>query len=89
MPEPNHTCSDCGVELGQLHDLGCLKERCPFCFGQLPICDCIFNLLDLNRAEREVVEEFIDDLEEPLYGIMKRWRATFDDKGRIPFGMEP
>ena len=88
MPDPKRTCSDCGVELGQFHDRACLKERCPFCGGHVPLCDCIFSQLDLNPEEREVVEEFIDDLEEPLFSIMQRWRAKLDDKGRIPFGKE-
>jgi len=89
MAKPERTCSDCGTKIGELHDRGCLKERCPFCFGQLPLCDCIFVVLDLNPAEREIVEEYIDDMEEPLQSIVLRWRSVLDGKGRIPFGSEP
>lgn len=87
MNEPERTCSDCGAQLGQLHDRGCLYERCPYCMGQLPLCDCIYEVLELNPEERVVVEEYIDDMEEPLHSIMM-WRSTLDRKGRIPFGSE-
>lgn len=33
-------CHDCGVEEGQLHELGCDMERCPKCFRQLISCGC-------------------------------------------------
>jgi hypothetical protein len=46
-------------------------------------------VLALNPEEREVVEEYIDDMEEPLHGIMMRWRSALEAKGRIPFGSEP
>ena len=82
-------CSDCRATTGQLHDLGCLKERCPFCLGQLPLCDCIYDVLALNPEEQKVVEGFIDDMEEPLHGIMMRWHAALARKGRFPFGPEP
>jgi hypothetical protein len=89
MTEPEGACPDCGTQIGQLHDRGCLKERCPFCLGQLPLCDCIYDVLALNLEEREVVEEYIDDMEEPLHGIMMRWHSALERKGRIPFGSEP
>jgi hypothetical protein len=89
MIESERICSDCGTKFGQLHDLGCLKERCPFCSGQLPLCDCIYDVLALNPKEREVVEDYIDDMEEPLHGLMMRWRSALEDKGRIPFDSEP
>jgi hypothetical protein len=44
------TCPDCGVRSGELHDLFCLKERCPFCGGQLASCDCARNVLKLSQA---------------------------------------
>src|SRR4051812_34517030 len=70
------TCPDCGTAWGQLHEPFCIKERCPFCGGQLVACDCIFTVLDLDDAEREAVEEFEDDTVEPLRGIVARWRAA-------------
>lgn len=33
-------CSDCAVEIGQLHVDGCCVERCPACRGSALICDC-------------------------------------------------
>ena len=45
------TCLDCGVRIGELHDLFCTKERCPFCGGQLISCDCIRNVLKLSEEE--------------------------------------
>jgi len=36
-------CGDCGVEEGELHQLGCDLERCPICEGQFISCDCNYN----------------------------------------------
>lgn len=80
------TCPGCGVAVGQLHDLFCTKERCPFCGGQLASCECIVTVLDLNDDEREAVDEYEDDSVEPLRGIMGRWHAALEAEGRIPFG---
>jgi ankyrin repeat protein len=79
------TCLDCGVQNGDLHDLFCLKERCPFCSGQLASCDCIRNVLKLSEEECRVLDEYIDDSVPPLSDIMQRWREALDRKGRVPF----
>jgi len=34
------SCPDCGCDEGDLHDLLCEFEECPFCGGQLISCDC-------------------------------------------------
>lgn len=81
-------CPDCGAAWGQLHEPSCLKERCPYCGGQLATCDCIFTVLDLNGVERTAVEEYIDDWVEPLKSICARWQQALEEKGRIPFGQE-
>lgn len=38
--DPNTTCGDCGVMLGEQHLGGCDIERCPACHGQLISCEC-------------------------------------------------
>lgn len=83
------TCPDCGAEDGRLHDLFCTKEQCPFCRGQLMSCDCMEDVLGLGKEERQVVEEYINDSVEPLQGIMSRWKAALNEKGRIPFKSIP
>ena len=35
-----HGCGDCAVKEGQIHELGCDMERCPFCGRQLISCGC-------------------------------------------------
>jgi hypothetical protein len=83
------TCPDCGVRSGELHDLFCLKERCPFCGGQLASCSCIGNLLKLSDSEQQALDEYVDDSVPPLSNIMQRWRGALAKKGRIPFEAFP
>src|SRR6478672_9937341 len=83
------TCPDCGVRSGELHDLFCLKERCPFCRGQLATCSCIGNVLKLSGSEQQAVDEYVDDSVPPLSNIMERWRDALAKKGRIPFEAFP
>jgi ankyrin repeat protein len=79
------TCPDCGVRNGELHDLFCTKERCPFCGGQLMSCDCIRSVLKLSDSEQQALDEYIDDSVPPLSDIMQRWRDALAEKGRVPF----
>jgi hypothetical protein len=81
----NQNCLDCDAEPNNFHEPFCLKERCPFCDGQLATCDCIIDVLDLNEQERTAVEEYVDDSAEPLKTICGRWFAALDEKGRIPW----
>lgn len=79
------TCDDCGCPEGELHELFCLRERCPFCGAQLVSCGCISTVLNLSPDEQRAVDEYIDDSVEPLKGINERWVKTLNRKGRVPF----
>lgn len=83
--DPTEACDDCGAGAGELHELFCTRERCPFCDGQLITCDCIRTVLQLNSEETRAVDEYIDDSEEPLRSIMERWESALEEKGRVPF----
>jgi hypothetical protein len=83
--DPTEICDDCGVADGQLHDLFCTRERCPFCGHQLITCDCVDEVLHLTPEEKKAREDYIDDSVEPLKGIMERWKAALRERGRIPF----
>lgn len=78
-------CPDCKVAEGQLHELFCLKERCPFCGGQLATCECLGRVLQLTPEEQQCVDEYVDDSIPPLSNIMTRWRSALEHKGRVPF----
>jgi hypothetical protein len=79
------TCLDCGCCEGQLHELFCTRERCPFCGGQLVSCPCISEILNLLPDEQRVVDEYIDDEVEPFKEINERWVKAINKKGRVPF----
>jgi len=81
-------CPDCGTPSGKLHELFCTKERCPFCGGQLVSCGCIVTVLRLTEVERQAVEDYVDDSEEPLLSINRRWREMLEAKGRVAFVAE-
>lgn len=83
------TCPDCEVRSGELHDLFCTKERCPFCGGQLMSCDCIRSVLKLSEEESRALDEYVDDSVPPLSQIMQRWRDALNTKGRVPFESYP
>lgn len=69
-------CGDCGVKAGRLHHLGCHRQRCPACRGQLISCGCV-------REENEF--EFPTRLElsdAPVWAPLEavaRWARTRDD----------
>jgi Ankyrin repeats (many copies) len=82
-------CADCGVRNGELHELFCTKERCPFCGGQLASCECIGSVLKLTHEQQQLVDEYIDDSIPPLSEIMHRWQEALTAKGRLPFEAHP
>ena len=78
-------CGDCGCGEGELHELFCSKERCPFCEQQLVSCGCISTVLSLDQNEQRAVEDYEDDSVEPLKSINRRWERALIKKGRVPF----
>jgi hypothetical protein len=80
-----NTCPDCDTPTGQLHEMFCSKERCPFCGRQLVTCGCISTVLNLTEDEQAAVDDYEDDQSEPLAGIIERWRVALAAKGRVPF----
>lgn len=78
-------CEDCRAKKGELHEMFCTKERCPFCGEQLVSCGCIHKVLNLTSKESKAVDEYIDDTVEPLKSINIRWITALNKKGRVPF----
>lgn len=78
-------CPDCNASNGQIHDLFCTKERCPFCGGQLITCDCVGKVLPLSESEKQIWDQYEDDSVPPLSGLLGRWQEALNAKGRIPF----
>lgn len=85
MSEAPDTCPDCRAAEGQLHQRFCLQEGCPFCGGQLATCGCIRKVLTLTDEERRALDAYVDDGQDPLYGVVERWKAALDERGRVPF----
>ncbi len=67
-------CPACSVAEGEIHQLGCPVETCPWCEGQLSYCNCRFDKLG--------VEEIVKESELDLFEII------LNEKGRIPFSKE-
>jgi hypothetical protein len=67
-----HTCHDCGVFEGQIHQWDCDMERCPFCGGQLISCEC-------DPQELGVKEGMTDEQAEQAV------KHKVEEKGRIPY----
>ncbi len=87
------TCHDCVVEEGQLHELGCDMERCPFCGNQLITCGCCYEILDLRDPTR--YSSRTSHLPPEVYtnGLSaaqgQRWLLMLEDKGRVPWIQYP
>ncbi len=81
-------CGDCGCEEGTLHEFLCLKERCPFCGGQLATCECAYEALQLADSRKWTQEtDYLppDTYDDGLnHAQLDEWRAICEDKGRFP-----
>ena len=67
-------CPACHAATGELHELGCPVEICPWCGGQLIHCSC--------RYDRLGLEEITDS------GEIDRFEALLKEKGRIAYSPE-
>ncbi len=64
-------CPACHAASGELHELGCPVEICPWCGGQLVHCPCRFDKLELDHISSE------HDL--------VRFEEILNEQGRIPY----
>ncbi|MFO7760030.1 MAG: hypothetical protein R6V20_00245 [Desulfobia sp.] len=69
--ENPNICPVCFAANGELHQLGCPVESCPWCGGQLTYCNCRFEVL--NKTELSEEED------------LKILEKALEEKGRIPF----
>ena len=84
-------CHDCGAKEGELHVPGCDMETCPFCFGQLISCGCIYEMFyegfsrdkPLSGLPKEVYENGVPE------DVREKWEAELEKKGRIPYVIRP
>ncbi len=68
------TCPACHAYSGELHELGCPVEICPWCGGQLVNCDCRYEKLGVDSISTE--EE------------LGRFEAILEERGRVPYSRE-
>lgn len=66
-------CPACQAETGELHELGCPVEICPWCGGQLIHCDCRFEQLG------------VDEMSE---SDLLRFEALLEEQGRVAYAPE-
>ena len=67
-------CPVCYAMTGELHELGCPVELCPWCGGQLVHCSCRYDQLgvDVIGSEEELLQ----------------FEAILEEHGRIPYAPE-
>ncbi len=67
-------CPACHAVVGEVHELGCPVEICPWCGGQLIHCDCRFEQMGLDGLTSEAE--------------LDQFEALLEERGRIPFSPE-
>ncbi len=67
-------CPACHAVAGEVHELGCPVEICPWCGGQLVHCDCRFEQMGLDALTSEAE--------------LDQFEALLEERGRIPFSPE-
>jgi hypothetical protein len=67
-------CPACHAVTGEMHELGCPVELCPWCGGQLIHCSCRYDQLGLDAISSE--EE------------LRAFEAILEERGRIPYAPE-
>lgn len=74
MDGDRDVCPVCHAASGELHELGCPVELCPWCGGQLIHCSCRFDKLELDNlaSEQDLV----------------RFEEMLNEQGRIPYAPE-
>ena len=85
-------CHDCRAVEGEIHELGCDMERCPFCGYQLITCDCCYEHLGLVDKKKFPKT---NGLSPNIYskGLTRKlgneWLNILNKKGRIPYIQYP
>ena len=74
MDSDEDICPSCHVATGELHELGCPVEVCPWCGGQLVYCSCRYDQLGIEVMESE--EDLI------------RFEEILNAQGRIAYSPE-
>ena len=75
-----HTCHDCGINEGEIHQFGCDMEVCPFCGGQAIGCECAYKQLGIDCSPgTDVYENGLNKEQEA------EWLIWLNTKGRIPY----
>jgi hypothetical protein len=74
MDSDENICPACHAATGELHELGCPVELCPWCGGQLVHCSCRFEKLEVDSlsGEKDLV----------------RFEEILNEQGRIPYSPE-
>ena len=76
-------CPACHAATGEVHELGCPVEVCPWCGGQLVYCGCRFEKLEVESlsSEKDLVrfEEILNEQGRSPYSPEQR--PSFADEG--------